>query len=62
MTAGRACDFSDCLPSGTRVPEANRSIDWDSKHTRTIGEKRQIFETIPTSSFASGGVIQRQEF
>jgi len=48
-------------PGGTTVPKANSSHDCDDHHTRTIGPKGEIRNTLRVPFSADSGVNLQQE-
>ncbi len=61
MTGSRHIEFLGYLPDGTKVPKANSSSDCDGCHTRTIGPKGRIRNTLRVSLCAEGGENLKQE-
>jgi len=61
MTGARHIEIFGYLPDGTRVPKADSSNDCDSHHSRTIGPKGSIRDTLRVSLSADGGVNLKQE-
>jgi hypothetical protein len=54
VNGSRHIEIFECLPDGTRVPEANSSNDCDRHHTRTIGSKGRIRKNWRVSLCATG--------
>ncbi len=61
MTGARHIEIFRYLPDGTRVPKADSSNDCDSRHSRTIGPKGSIRDTLRVSLSADSGVNFNQE-
>ena len=61
MTGARHIEIFGYLPGGTKVPKADSSNDCDIHHTRTIGPKGSIRDTLRVSLCADSGVNFNQE-
>jgi hypothetical protein len=61
VTGARQIEIFGYLPDGTKVPTADSSDDYDRHHTRTIGPKGRIRETLRVGLSADGRVNLKQE-
>jgi hypothetical protein len=61
MKGARHIEILGNLADGTRVPKANSSDDCADYHTRTIGPKGGIRDTLRVPLTADGGVNLNQE-
>jgi hypothetical protein len=61
VTGVRHIEIFGYLPDGTKVPTADSSNDYDHHHTRTIGPKGRIRDTLRVSLSAHGRVNLKQE-
>ncbi len=61
MKGARHIEILGDLSDGTEVPKANSSDDCADHHTRTIGPKSAIRDTLRVPFSADGGVNLKQE-